>query len=524
MNTQLSALCYLYAWDHGRPIAGGLAFEALLRRCQLDYSVASLKRVDAFLDIIRLEHKPQEVDFLRDSAQQNLLYLLAFYTGEVIGLSRGAPPSWHSYDEILALNPDNAVFGRAFYSSVCCRYPGLAEPDLDVYLPLGVIMARLFAPQLGKSVRISAEQFMPPACLHGPVTERPLPPLGPLQPEGWHVNVSNALARFSPVRRRAVNMTPPGWITGDPLSTLFEHEKILLEEGHIVWGALIQANHALFKPGALFSAPGEVLYDPAGRMPPALLLDVARRILLLKESEQNDPVPASTAEALADDTRRVFGMAAPEELLPYRLLISSTYFEQAQMPDMRMTLPWFPLLISERCPGVVLFLPSIFWPEAFREEWLGAGVRAAERAPNAADAPGLHAEGLAYFHGTGITSDLGKARGLWEQAAGLGHADSQFMLGSLAEQAGVHPVDLELALQHYRRAAQQGHALAQLALGKLYLRVDAPAPDLAAADEWLGKAADRGIPEARELLRALRADNPQGSTPGVLSWLRQRSR
>ncbi|MEO7495570.1 MAG: tetratricopeptide repeat protein [Massilia sp.] len=525
MNIQLSALCYVHAWEHQRPIDGGIAFAELLGRCRLDYSVASLKRIDAFLDILRLKHKPAEAAFIADDAQQNLLFLLAFYTGEVIGRSLGARPVWHTYDDIVALDAANAGAGRVFSNSASCNFADRDGVAGALFQPLVHICARLFEAPSGQSVRLAAEALMPAACREGTMAELPLPPLPSLPPQGWHVDIADALARFSPVRRRAVNMTRPGWIEGDDLRTVFDNEQLLLEEGHIVWGALIQANNGLFESGHLFSAPGEVLYDPSGRMSPACLQEVACHVFGLKGEKQTDPELAHVAAYLADERIRVFGLDAPGALLPYPLKISTTFFEQAQMPNMRLTLPFVPLLVSERCPGVVLFLPSIFWPDKFREDWVQAGARGQAQQQHVADGPTLYVEGLAYFHGTGTMSDLGKARALWDKAARLGNADSQFMLGTLAENgAGGATPDLHLAGHYYRAAAEQGHVQAQLALGKLCMRIDGPAPDLVEANEWVGKAAAQGSAEARELLATLAMDEAVAPSPGVLSWLRQRSR
>ena len=97
MTLTFRALCYLHAFEHRLPVQDGLAFESLLRATRLDFSVQSLERVDVFLDALRKTRKISQNGHLTDPAVQNLLYMLAFYFGEVIGRSVGALPHWSTY-------------------------------------------------------------------------------------------------------------------------------------------------------------------------------------------------------------------------------------------------------------------------------------------------------------------------------------------------------------------------------------------------------------------------------------------
>ncbi len=61
--------------------AGGLSFAAELRASALDFTRASLGRIDTLLDGVRESKKPVYGAFLDAHANQNFLYLLCFYVG-----------------------------------------------------------------------------------------------------------------------------------------------------------------------------------------------------------------------------------------------------------------------------------------------------------------------------------------------------------------------------------------------------------------------------------------------------------
>jgi hypothetical protein len=71
----------------------------------------------------------------------------------------------------------------------------------------------------------------------------------------------------------------PAWARAHPLKEVMIHQQLLLEKGEVAWGALLQANNALFKPGP-DDHPGAMLYsrDPYFEGRPQGLGKVARTI------------------------------------------------------------------------------------------------------------------------------------------------------------------------------------------------------------------------------------------------------
>ena len=64
LNVPLNALHYINAWNAGTNVAYGLAYRDEPQKCRLDYSVVSLGRIVALLDVLRITRKPAREAFL----------------------------------------------------------------------------------------------------------------------------------------------------------------------------------------------------------------------------------------------------------------------------------------------------------------------------------------------------------------------------------------------------------------------------------------------------------------------------
>ena len=83
-------------------------------------------------------------------------------------------------------------------------------------------------------------------------------------------------------------------------------------------------------------------------------------------------------------------------------------------------------------------------------------------------------------------------RYLLRAAAGLGHADAQFDLGTMYDRGEGVDEDDQQAVLWYRKAAEQGHAVAQYKLGGMYDRGEGVDEDDQQAVLWYRKAAEQG--------------------------------
>ncbi|MBL8473226.1 MAG: hypothetical protein JNM98_15625 [Rhodocyclaceae bacterium] len=159
---------------------------------------------------------------------------------------------------------------------------------------------------------------------------------------------------------------------------LFGALPALLAGGRVVWGHLVLTSRLMFHPGAE-SHPGFVVYDPAGRLLPAALQVVARRLLALRRTASAvhaeaapDALAAAITEQLQNELSCAAGLAVPQGISRSGLLLSSIWLERKHLPAERLSARFFPILVSDATPGRVMLLPARWWPEPVLAHWMAA--------------------------------------------------------------------------------------------------------------------------------------------------------
>jgi len=109
-----------------RPIAGGTAYEAELRNCILDESLASLQRVDTLLsqirrDLIKLGSWDEKA-LLVDERYRNFMMFLAFYAGRVLVRQWQQSPHWYGQFELRKRYPELPLTTDDFYQHMAVGY------------------------------------------------------------------------------------------------------------------------------------------------------------------------------------------------------------------------------------------------------------------------------------------------------------------------------------------------------------------------------------------------------------------
>ncbi len=487
----------LHAWETRLSVPGGWAQESALRALQLDYSVASLERIDRFIAQWRPRLVGQGAQFLEDAGHRNLLHLLAFYAGELIGRARRRPPRWTNWlgvvDSLRIVN-----LGADFLNTIACEYDD-RELTLPWFLPLHALLVPLFDAEAAGLASV-CRPYMP----EGLDSRAPLPAM-PLstdfEPRHWPP-IGDELS--------GLLLRPPTWMEqdNDPLLAQFRAAPLLLAQGRSVAAVLIQANNDLFKIGDLPGAPAAVIYDPSGRVPQQTLQAFAHRLFDLKGQPHADPACAAFGALLANEVARFFAQPVPQAISPWPLLASTLYIDRRSLPD-GVLQSVFPLLISDEEPGPVMLLPPRHWPEWLEDVWLapskahhGQSRSQAEVISEVLDQgfereqseKALADQLFAQAYET-MASKPARARELYEQAAELGSVSALNNLGAMyAEGNGVR-VNHARAQGYFQRAAQLGDSGGMINLG-LYL--------------WDGRAGVRNQEEALRLLNAAEAaGNPQ---------------
>lgn len=138
----------------GRPVAGGMAYEAELHRCTLDESLASLQRIDTLLSQIRRDMVKSdtwdEAALLIDERYRNFMVFLAFYAGRVLAQQWQNTPHWFGEFELRKRYPALPLLTDDFYQHMAVVYRDDSEVDnqsnatASLFFALEPIGLRLF--------------------------------------------------------------------------------------------------------------------------------------------------------------------------------------------------------------------------------------------------------------------------------------------------------------------------------------------------------------------------------------------
>jgi hypothetical protein len=162
----------------------------------------------------------------------------------------------------------------------------------------------------------------------------------------------------------------PAWVQpSDGLNAVFEHQQLLLSEGHLVWGALVQANNLMFKPGDA-NCPGLLVYspDPHFDAHPLQLQRLARAFLALKGTQPEHPDLRALARLATDEAGQMQSLVLPRVLAPQEIRTSAFMLFRQHIPNAVMGGSLFPLLTHRSTPAV-LMLPFEFWPIELIIRW-----------------------------------------------------------------------------------------------------------------------------------------------------------
>lgn len=84
-------------------VQGGLPFPKKLKQAAMDYSLASLKVLDRYLD-----HLHEYAEEIEDQQYTNVVLAAGCYVGEVMRRLTGEKYEWVNYDNYIEANPDMA--------------------------------------------------------------------------------------------------------------------------------------------------------------------------------------------------------------------------------------------------------------------------------------------------------------------------------------------------------------------------------------------------------------------------------
>ncbi len=325
---------------------GGLAFEKLLRPLALDFTLPSLAAVDELLDRLRTEREPQRDTFLGSPAGRNFVHLLAGYLGETLVLSHSTLVTWYTPQQ-LRLQAPGRLDGRVTPStSLVAVLNGDGTKTGYLLMASDIVAGRLFGDPEALSLAETA------ALATGQIrAARASTQVDP--GAAWNASYSHG----------PLGVTAPQWFAHDPVfQRWFAALPALWRDGTVVWSQLVQANTLLFSKGTA-DCPGEVLFDPTGRVAPERFAEAAQAMYQLKGLRLRNPWLRFFADALTHERVRTSGHDLPASLGARGMQTASLLFFRQHLPGGVLGGGRLPLLVSREHPGIVMMLPSKYWPE-----------------------------------------------------------------------------------------------------------------------------------------------------------------
>lgn len=369
-----------------------------LKTCRLDFTLASLKRLDEIL-IYLFKNKMMENTHLSDDYKlDNLYFFLIAYVGECFARARGEAAVWFSKNEVKNMdllfssfkpaslfstqqNSENDLIlpNRSMLSNYTTIFLllGLHKKDIilndiDFFLPFVPILdikADDYSNSLYNYVVRNLKAF-----------KFPIPDINYALPDAkinLDPNIRDKISSLKPNQRYYIQMHRPYFIKKDgtdPLFNQYLNLENLYKEGRVVWAAVVQANHSMFLPrdSKKYTSLGEIVYDPYGRTHIGKLIKLAEMLVNLKNAPPDKLDQLSHHNRLNNGKECVFGADYPKSLSRLPIKVSSLVIYRKHLPNGLLSQSFFPILISDKCEGIATILPSRFWPKEFVSAWLDA--------------------------------------------------------------------------------------------------------------------------------------------------------
>jgi Fe-S cluster assembly iron-binding protein IscA len=177
---------------------------------------------------------------------------------------------------------------------------------------------------------------------------------------------------------------PPGFPRDDELLEVYQKQEMLMREGKVCWGALVQANNQLYHPG-LGDHPGTAVFcdHPEIENDPDILADIARSLFRLRKADVVDGEERSYALILKDAQRRAMSVKIPKtQARGLPILSSGIMIFRDHLPSRFLADTLFPML-THYTTSVVLMVPHPYWADALVRRWLDKAQPIVERFPDA---------------------------------------------------------------------------------------------------------------------------------------------
>lgn len=166
-------------------------------------------------------------------------------------------------------------------------------------------------------------------------------------------------------------VSPPGWLNrNDPLYATYTDAPLLLREGDLVWGHVVQANGQLFSRGTE-NAPAAVLFAEDRTFDHLVdrLLRASQQLFALRSDTAVDSEFERMRAFLTNERERAWRVPCPAEIARgQRLFVATIMIHRWWLPLRYIGVNFLPILVSERVPTVMM-LPGELWAEDLVKAW-----------------------------------------------------------------------------------------------------------------------------------------------------------
>jgi hypothetical protein len=179
---------------------------------------------------------------------------------------------------------------------------------------------------------------------------------------------------FSPEVRKRLLPAPPFWMRlspGERLWTVFREREQLVTRGKVVWGALVQANELLFRPGPN-DCPANAIFSPDNDYDgePLELGRLGHELFALKGTRPDDPVLRKVAADITNEMQRSFNFRIPDAMTGGREVYFTTIMvHRRHLPGRVLTQGFFPMVVDPGQTEATMILPSDYWPPQMLAFW-----------------------------------------------------------------------------------------------------------------------------------------------------------
>lgn len=134
---------YLETYARGGEVDGGWLHAKALQQARLDFSDASLARLDALMAAIRERAQPSRAALVDTPRGRNFCQLIGFYLIEMVVRRTGANIAWHERDAVEKFLPPGPALPRESFSRLVAWAPDQGRVFLPLAWPEGRLLTEI---------------------------------------------------------------------------------------------------------------------------------------------------------------------------------------------------------------------------------------------------------------------------------------------------------------------------------------------------------------------------------------------